>query len=99
MSPFNIMNVAQRGVAQIPHHAGNPHSPRRRGVYSLVQLSLAGLLHVGGTWARPLSVRLGLVPFSDAHSVPASLSTLWIYLTVAMFLVLLGGAFAGLTIA
>lgn len=41
----------------------------------------------------------GAIPFDEPEEKDPDDPTLWIYLTVAVGLVLLGGAFAGLTIA
>lgn len=75
--------------------------------FSLARLVLVGLLHIGVTCARPLSDAFGFVSVLKKHDgnegqdEPKSPddARLWIYLGTAMILVLLGGAFAGLTIA
>jgi metal transporter CNNM len=63
----------------------------------LVKLLVIGAyLPLLGAWptrSRHVSI------FTDELPVPADEPTLWIYLVVAIGLVLLGGAFAGLTIA
>ena len=67
-------------------------------VLSVAKLSLMGLLPL--IHAIPLSHSL-FNAFAEDEEPPMSPQkpTLWIYLAVAIALVLLGGAFAGLTIA
>lgn len=69
----------------------------------MAKLLVLGLGQISGTYAAPL---LSLLPFKilaeeEGEEPPMSPDkpTLWIYLAVAVALVLLGGAFAGLTIA
>lgn len=67
----------------------------KRGLVSLLHVLLASLFHISTSYAAPL-----LTVFEDDNEgKPASDPSLWLYLTIAMVLVLLGGAFAGLTIA
>lgn len=65
----------------------------------MAKLSLLGLLPV--IRAMPLSLNPWYIAFAEDEKPPKSPQkpTLWIYLAVAIALVLLGGAFAGLTIA
>ncbi len=78
-----------------PSSYGRIHKTTRPGVYSLIQLLLVGTLHLGITYARPIVSRL------EDEDEPKSTNDpgLYIYLGTAIALVLLGGAFAGLTIA
>ena len=67
---------------------------------SMVKLLLFGVSNIPLLRAAPTH----FTPFSvsatdEPEPIPADNPTLWIYLTVAVGLVLLGGAFAGLTIA
>lgn len=68
----------------------------------MAKLLILGLGQLPGSYAAPL---LTLLPFKilaeseDETPMSPSKPTLWIYLAVAIALVLLGGAFAGLTIA
>lgn len=77
---------------------GNPDSPSafsRPAFFSAAKLILFGLLNLPFLRAAP-------APFSaweQPEPLPPRNPQLWIYLTVAVGLVLLGGAFAGLTIA
>jgi metal transporter CNNM len=73
-------------------------------VYSAGRLALVGLIHAALTIAAPLNSAFTIAKehhHSDAPDEPEAPddAALWIYLTVAIVLVLLGGAFAGLTIA
>lgn len=72
--------------------------------YSSARLLLVGLIHAALVCARPLANSVYLTKEHDHSDVPDEPrspddATLWIYLSVAVVLVLLGGAFAGLTIA
>lgn len=68
----------------------------------MARLLVLGIGQISGTHAAPL---LSLLPFkilAESEEEPPmspDKPTLWIYLAVAIALVLLGGAFAGLTIA
>jgi len=82
-------------------------SPRRQafsgsknGGYSSARLLLVGLIHAAVVCSAPLTRSFKTFE-SDASDEPKSPedATLWIYLGIALVLVLLGGAFAGLTIA
>lgn len=76
-------------------HLPGSRLTRRPGIISLIQLALAALLHFGATQAMPVQV--------FEHEGKGGMSPddpeLWIFLAIAVALVLLGGAFAGLTIA
>ncbi len=77
----------------------------RATLFSLVRLLVLALTHLPFLHAAPVSPRgWGLYDGTAAKdeeegAKPAEDPTLWIYLTFAVGLVLLGGAFAGLTIA
>jgi len=71
---------------------------------SSARLLLVGLIHAAVTCARPFTNSVDIYKehhHSDVPDEPRSPedAELWIYLSVALLLVLLGGAFAGLTIA
>lgn len=79
------------GLSQVRHG---------RGLVSLVQICLAGLFHATTTYAVPLfHAPLLHLQEEEAKPKPASDPSLYAYLGTAIALVLLGGAFAGLTIA
>lgn len=74
------------------------YTAARQLVLSMAKLSMLGflpLLHAAPQFRGPFNV------FAEDEEPPMSPDkpTLWIYLAVAVALVLLGGAFAGLTIA
>lgn len=88
-----------------PPRAGSRagYTAARPYIFSMAKLLVLGLGQISGTYAAPL---LSLLPFKilaeeEGEEPPMSPDkpTLWIYLAVAVALVLLGGAFAGLTIA
>lgn len=64
-------------------------------IAKLLLFSLANLPFIRAAPLRYLPARL----LEQNAGMPASSATLWVYLGVAVALVLLGGAFAGLTIA
>ena len=67
-------------------------------IMPLLRLLFVALCKLPGLLAAP--VEMGLVTlFKEEKPMPPDNPTLWIYLGVAIGLVLLGGAFAGLTIA
>ena len=73
---------------------------RRPAILSVVKLLLCGIANIPLLRAAPTRFS----PFTtfaegEPDPLPAKSPTLWIYLSVAVALVLLGGAFAGLTIA
>lgn len=76
------------------YHGSNAQRPAIQGVAKVLLLVLAQISHAS---AAPLKQFFGLAkeePPKDAKD-----PSMWLYLTVAAVLVLLGGAFAGLTIA
>lgn len=82
-------------------------SPRRQafsggknGGYSSARLLLVGLVHAAVVCSAPItnSFRTFESDVSDEPKSPED-AALWLYLGIALILVLLGGAFAGLTIA
>ena len=58
-----------------------------------------GIAQIPLVQAYPLSLWSPHLSLAEEESKPSDDPTLWIYLLVAVGLVLLGGAFAGLTIA
>ncbi|KAL2069437.1 hypothetical protein VTL71DRAFT_14116 [Oculimacula yallundae] len=79
---------------QSAYHVPSTRRPAAQGIAKVLILVLAQVSHVA---AAPVKEFLGLKK-DDSPKDPADAS-LWLYLTVAGVLVLLGGAFAGLTIA
>ena len=69
-------------------------------ILSLLKLFFLGIVNFPLLGAAPTR-RWPVVPFAEDDDDPMSPDkpTLWIYLAIAIALVLLGGAFAGLTIA
>ena len=81
-------------------------SPRRQvfsgsknGGYSSTRLLLVGLIHVVVVCSAPITKSLKTFESDVPEPKSPEDATLWIYLGIALVLVLLGGAFAGLTIA
>jgi metal transporter CNNM len=86
-------------TATARHHVGNPTS--RPVALSLANLLILGLMNL--PLLRALALPLGLsapltIAEEDEGKSPEDAS-LWIYLAIALALVLMGGIFAGLTIA
>ncbi|KAB8346378.1 hypothetical protein FH972_023420 [Carpinus fangiana] len=79
------------GSGRPPPVAGRP----TLGVASLLHVCFAFLSHLTTTHAAPLAS----IHADQDEPIPPSDPGLWLYLTIAITLVLLGGAFAGLTIA
>lgn len=75
-------------------------SASKKGGYSSARLLLVGLIHAAVVCSAPLTRSFKTFE-SDVPDEPRSPedATLWLYLGIALVLVLLGGAFAGLTIA
>ena len=70
----------------------------RPAILSMAKLFVLGLVNLPFLDASPLGLRQ-LTSISKVDGKPPSDPSLWIYLATAVVLVLLGGAFAGLTIA
>ena len=68
-------------------------------ILSTAKLFLFGVLNLPFLRAAPTNWVPTDAFILEDEGMPANSSTLWIYLAVALGLVLLGGAFAGLTIA
>jgi hypothetical protein len=76
----------------------NGYTTHRPAVLGLVKVLLLGLSQIPYASAAPLYSFVGLARREDAPR-DAEDPSLWLYLAIAAVLVLLGGAFAGLTIA
>ncbi|KAH7346275.1 hypothetical protein BKA65DRAFT_273919 [Rhexocercosporidium sp. MPI-PUGE-AT-0058] len=70
--------------------------PAAQGVAKVLLLVLAQVSHVA---AAPVKEFFGFMKEKEGAPTDANDASIWLYLTVAAVLVLLGGAFAGLTIA
>lgn len=86
-------------TATARHHVGNPAS--RPAALSLANLLILGLMNL--PTLRALALPLGLssrLTIAEAEEgKPPEDASLWLYLGIALALVLMGGLFAGLTIA
>ena len=73
----------------------------RRTILSFAKLIFLALSNVPLIRGAPTKLLQSIVvsPQEELEPLPADDASLWIYLSVAVGLVLLGGAFAGLTIA
>lgn len=78
-----------------PLHLSSPFAISRRVLLWLLHITLAAIGYAGKVQSAPLNVQGAP---EDGPSPPNDPQT-WIYLGTAIALVLLGGAFAGLTIA
>jgi metal transporter CNNM len=84
-------------VGRSSYNGLNAHRPAVQGLSKLLFLALAQVTHVA---AVPLKDYLGHSKHAHVLEHPeAEDPSLWLYLAIAAVLVLLGGAFAGLTIA
>lgn len=101
------MSASTGSRALLHPRAGTPspqrHGHQHRGTFSSVRpavLAAARLLFIPLASAAPLLTR-SIRPLEDDDDLPKDADDpgLWVYLSVAIFLVLLGGVFAGLTIA
>lgn len=81
-------------VATAPRSIASSQLSTRPGTLSLIKLLLCAFLHFGVTKALPFVSVL-----KEDEGKPADDPQLWAFLGTAVALVLLGGAFAGLTIA
>ncbi len=76
----------------------NGFASSRPAILSLAKLVLFGVANLPPIRAAPLRFLPATLLEADG-GMPVDNATLWVYLGVAVALVLLGGAFAGLTIA
>jgi metal transporter CNNM len=72
---------------------------RRPAILGLAKVLLLAIAQLPFVRAAPLHAPLFLFASDKDEGKPPDDPSLWLYLSVAAFLVLLGGAFAGLTIA
>lgn len=79
--------------------AHNGYTAARPAILGLSKVLFAGLTQLSTATALPLNTAFIVARESSDEPKDAEDPSLWIYLTIAVVLVLLGGAFAGLTIA
>lgn len=84
-------------IAGRPSHNG--YLATRPAILGLAKLLFLGLCQVSYVSAAPLTTFLGIAKTEEDLPKDSEDPSLWLYLGVAAILVLLGGAFAGLTIA
>ena len=86
-------------VAMASRASGGQHSylASRPAILGLAKVFFLGLCQVGSVAAAPVKGFFGILE-EELPKDPEDAS-LWVYLGIAAVLVLLGGAFAGLTIA
>jgi metal transporter CNNM len=77
----------------------NTYLSKRPLVLGLVKILLLGLAQLQFVQAAPLQAAKLLFASDEDGAKPPEDASLWLYFGVAAALVLLGGAFAGLTIA
>lgn len=70
----------------------------RPGVSGMAKVLMMGVCQIASVSAAPVKQYFGILKEDKTHKDTKD-PGLWIYLSIAMVLVLLGGAFAGLTIA
>ena len=75
--------------------SSNGYSSTRPAILGLAKILILGLGQLSMTSAAPIKRLLHVTEEEPSRDEPS----LWIYLSTALILVLLGGAFAGLTIA
>lgn len=80
-------------------HASAGYVVMRPAILSVVKLLVLGMMNLPLLHAAPTIFSPFRIKTQEDTPMPPRSPTLWIYLAVAMSLVLLGGAFAGLTIA
>ncbi len=86
--------ISTRSTAT-PRQTNNGYTSTRPAVIGLAKIVVLGLGQLSMTSAAPIKKLLHIAEEEPSPDEPS----LWIYLTTALILVLLGGAFAGLTIA
>lgn len=91
-----MSSSSPRHVSSLPVGTGHRFLPSHGAALSLLRLTIGLLTAAAPSEALPHIIHT--LEIEAGPEDPASPS-LWIYLTTALLLVLLGGAFAGLTIA
>lgn len=82
-----------------PIAGSNGYLAIRPAIIGLAKVLFGGLSQVSYVSAAPVTQFLGITKAKEDLPKDAENPSLWLYLGVAAVLVLLGGAFAGLTIA
>ena len=98
LSDSKTMTSTQRVMTPSRTNAG-PTTTFRVATPTVVKLLLLLIAQLPLLHATPLHFSVFRAHTTEDEPMPAQSPTLWIYLLVAVALVLLGGAFAGLTIA
>lgn len=91
---FHKMSASQRALGP-----PNRQQTRPLALFSAAKMLLVAIAQLPLLHAAPLGYSILGLRAQQEPSMSANKPTLWIYLSVAIGLVLLGGAFAGLTIA
>jgi metal transporter CNNM len=87
--------MISRSAATAGRRTSNGYTSTRPAVLGLAKIIVLGLGQLSMTSAAPVKRLLHITEEEPSPDEPS----LWIYLTTALILVLLGGAFSGLTIA
>lgn len=92
-----MVATTTRGTGAVGRTSYNGYTASRPAVFGLAKIFCLGLSQLSLAGAAPLKTLLHA--YEDDDEPDAEDASLWLYLVIAMVLVLLGGAFAGLTIA
>ncbi|KAG9240740.1 hypothetical protein BJ878DRAFT_524540 [Calycina marina] len=82
-----------------PRHTRNAFTTKRSGTSGLVKLVYLGITKISTVAAAPLIEYMGIEKKKKEIEGNTEDPSFWLYICIAAVLVLLGGAFAGLTIA
>jgi metal transporter CNNM len=90
--------MTAKSLVGAPRSSYNGYTSSRPAVLGLAKVLFLSLCQLSSVSAAPIATYLGITSEDDLPKDPEDAS-LWLYLLTAAVLVLLGGAFAGLTIA
>ena len=90
--------MTSKSIAGASRSSYNGYTSSRPAILGLAKVLFLSLCQLSSVSAAPISNYLGITKEHDAPK-DAEDPSLWLYLVTAGILVLLGGAFAGLTIA
>jgi metal transporter CNNM len=90
-----MMAATIRATGTVGRTSYNGYTASRPAVFGLAKILCLGISQLSFAGAAPLTSFL----YTHEEEPDPEDASLWLYLTIAMVLVLLGGAFAGLTIA